>query len=520
MDSTLDWTGRDRRGGTAAIFLVVALSALSASYLYLTQSVRNCYPDHGDRYSDAWTILAARNLDRFGFRNLMFFGTCDGGPEVGLPPVIWWHHPSFPAVVLGLQFRLGLSPSAARLLPLIAAHTALVAIFLIGRALTRDWRVGLAAAMAMAVAAPFRFQADGFAYISYDIAFKAWCWLLIVHACRSEGPRRGAWSVCAGLGAFVTIACSGFETVPAVALFAAVGSFLLLQPGWRRKCAASFVIAGCVAAGFVAGMVARVVHNSFAVGSVRLVIQEYYATLIWRAAPATADQWHNRSWPRELVHRLFAYYSLQLAFLAAGLVLLAAATLARRRRPAWTTVGVAALFFCCDAIWTLLMRQHSWIHTHTVTHLCGSLSLACGLVAVSLWDAIRRTWVKAVYVCAVAALSWAALGNVSVRPYGNNEAYAEPGHFIDTFRELTRDVPDNAIVECGNAMGPTPLLYLNRTFVWRSPVGQLDPGARPLYFLTSTWMPTGDEPYPEARFEKERVAKVGEFQVFRLVSRR
>jgi hypothetical protein len=499
---------------------VLALAFLSAMYLFFTQSARSNYPDHGDRASDAWAILAARNLNQFGFRNLMFFGTNDEGPAVGLPPCIACHHPSFPVVVLGFAYRLGLATTTARLAPLLFTQTALLAMFLMGRAVTKDWLVGLVAAVAMAVAAPFRFEADSLVYISYDMPLKVWCLAFLVFACQSMGRHKAAWLVAATLGAFVTISCSGFEMVPAIAVFAVFAPVILIDGVWRQRCGAAVLFGSCIATGFAAGMLVRIVHNSYAMGSVSAVFSDYRASLLFRSLPAAHDLFWNRTWPTEMAHRIVAYYPVQLIFLACGGLIVGALMLLRSQQPDWRLMRIVALIVCCDVVYGLFLRQHVWIHTHTITHLCTSLSLMAGLLAVALWRAFQGLPGRIAAVGATCVVAMACVSNVGVKSYGNNEAYSNPEYYIRIMSALTRDVPADAVVECGQPMGPTPLMFLNRSFLWRTPIDEIELHGRPLYYMTAKFMPASDAPYPEGRFEKEKVAAFEEFEIFRLVPRR
>jgi hypothetical protein len=392
-------------------------------------------------------------------------------------------------------------------------------MFLIGRAVTRDWRVGLAAAVAMAVAAPFRYEADSLVYISYDMPLKVWCWLFIIQACRSSGFRRAGWITAASLGAFITIACSGFEMVPAIAVFSVFAPFLLMQGAWLQRSGAAVMLGCGVAMGFVAGMFSRIVHNSYALGSISAVLRDYRAAFLYRSVPAANDLWHNRSWPEEMTHRLVAYYPVQLAFLVSGLLVLGVAGVAGRQRPRERVLATIAILFGCDVVYGLLMRQHVWIHTHTTTHLCTSLSLAIGVVVVALWTTLQWQPARFVTACAACVAALACVCNLGVQPYGNNERYSDPGYYLTTFKELTKDIPADAVVECHQSMGPTPLLYLNRTFLWRHPVAAIDLHGRPLYFLTAKCAPAGEGPYPPGEFDMQKTAEAGDFRVYRLVRR-
>src|SRR6266446_99420 len=104
-------------GGRRGILLAIVLMVVVVAYLYVVQSARSQVPDHGDFWTDMAHILAVRNINQYGFSPLCFGVTRDNGPEIGLPPAYYTHHPSFPMLVLSLFSRLGFSSTGARIGP-------------------------------------------------------------------------------------------------------------------------------------------------------------------------------------------------------------------------------------------------------------------------------------------------------------------------------------------------------------------------------------------------------------------
>jgi len=249
-------------------------------------------------------------------------------------------------------------------------------------------------------------------------------------------------------------------------------------------------------------------------------LRDYLAAFLFRSVPAAHDLWWNRTWPAEMVHRVIAYYPVQLLFLACGSLFVGGLMLIRGQRPHGRTIAIVALVLGCDVIYGLFMRQHVWIHTHTITHLCTSVCMMSGLLVASLWRLVAGQFVKIAAVGVTCAAGLACVWNIGVKSYGNNEAYADPGYYLRIVKALTKDLPPDAVVECGQPMGPTPLVFLHRTYLWRTPVNDIKLHGRPLYYLTAKFMPPNDAPYPEGRFDKEKLATAEEFEMFRLVPRR
>ncbi len=501
------------------VILVLSFALAVAGFLYLTQSLRSSSPDHGDYWTDMALITAAHNLSAYGFNKLRLGVTLDNGPEVGLPPIYAPHHPSFPTVVLGIFYRLGLSTQTARLLPLLVACSGLVAIFLLVKVALGDWRIGLVALLALAASAPFRLLSDAFGYQSYDIACKLWTFLFITLAVCDTERRQRLWQALAGAGALVTIALSGFEMVPSIALYSIACPWILATSHGRQRARAAIRMATCVGSGFAVGMLLRLAHNVWLLGGVAAVIGDFLAAFHYRALSDYGGAFWGRPLSVELVHRVIAYYPIHLLVIAAGAV---SAVAIRRQLPEKSLPARSCWWLLTvllgDVAWYVVFREHTHRHVHTVYHLLLFVSASAGLAALLIWETLR-SWpgVRAVALLVGLVALILAVSDVGVRPYGNVQRWVDWTWRRQQLTDLASAVPATAVVNIDTAdMDPSPQFFLGRTFLSQRPTSAPSGNRQPTFLLT---LSKSDYPaYADALANSRLVRQAGELALFDLRS--
>lgn len=469
------------------LLTAVVLTIAFTSYIYLTQSLRSSIPDHGDFWTDMALIVAARNLDQYGFVNLCFGISKDSGPAVGLPAIFYTHHPSIPTMVLGVFERLGLSVTTARLAPLIVASSGLLAISLLVQNLF-GWKVGIAALVAMAALAPFRLLSDAFGYQSYDFAAKLWTLLFITLGCLTVGRRQLMWFLIAGGAAFAAMALTGFEMVPAIGAYSVLFPLLFVQ-GNRRVRVRTMLLSGfCVGIGLITGLLSRVPQSVCMLGSVNAVATDLLAAFKTRTATDYGGVMWGRTFLPELLHRAWVYYSLHLVLIAVGFGIASVLAAMKRARINWYAFKWLGLIFCCEVIWFTIFREHSHRHVHTIYQVTISISFATALAAVTIWSCLKETLLGRVLAVGVGA-AWlgACLAFVNVQPYGNVQTVMDWQQQEQQFQLLDSHVPADAVVVIDEpSEDPSLEFFLERAFLRRpEPVSVPSQQAQPAFLLTS-----------------------------------
>jgi hypothetical protein len=463
--------------------IALALTLAFAAFVFATQSARSEDPDHGDYWSDTMILLAARNLDVYGFAAQRFGVTMDDGPALGLEPYYYVHWPSFPTVALAVLRKLGCSVRAARIFPLLVSSSALVAVFLLVRRAIRSEPAAFAAMAALAAQAPYRLLSDSFCYQSYDFAAKTWTLLFVVLACTSDGRARRRAIAAAAAGAFATMFLCGFEMVPAIAIGAAAFPLALGDGDARRRVRLGATLAGAVSLGFVLAFAARLVHNATMLGGLRAAVDDMRTAAGVRLStdfPRLLG-WGFRA---ELWYRMRDYHWPSLAALIASGC--AAGALALRSREWRRRLEWLALIAAGECAWLLAFRHHTYFHPHTAYHVALTLAVGVGLG----FDAIREaTRGRRVGRAALAAgsVAWlaVALSNVGIRGRGNLQVRTDLAEFEHQVRDAAAHVPEDAVVACF-IDGREPCLdyWLRRTMLlWRGVDGEIDLAGRPLFVI-------------------------------------
>jgi len=475
-------------GASIPRWLPIVVVMTIALFIFCTQSLRSELPDHGDSWTDFAHIIAARNLDRYGFFALNFAVTVDDRPLIGLPPTYLPHHPSFPAVVLGLCYRLGLASTSARVVPLLFSCSGLLALYLLIECVFKDQRLAFLTMLLAAAAAPFHLMADAFGYQSYDFAAKYWNLLFLSLAALHTGTRRWRWLGLCSLGAMLTISLSGFEMIPAMLCYA-LGFPLLFGTGmWRERAGIAIQLIGSVAVGLAIGFGARFIQNSYMLGSAQAVLNDFTQAFTKRAGDAgsgTGELNWGIPYNAELLRRLVSYYLLQVLTLLGGLLILLVHKrgILQLNSHARTWLG---LIIVCELLWFIGFRQHAYIHVHTSTHILTSMSFAIAMVALAVWDHVctsRLLRYTALLVSSV--LIVLLMANVGVTPYGNIKLATTWDQEQAEATTIRAALPPNTVLFATYETYPIVSSLIDKPFILQPETLSSDTGSwEPRYLIT------------------------------------
>ncbi len=506
--------GRSVLGQPRHLLFALCLAVASLAYVYARQSQRATVPDHGDAWADMLHLVAADKFNRYGYARLCFGLTLDDGAEIGLQPSYFPHWPPFPAIIVSLLFRLGLSTEQARIVPLLVSHSALIAVYLVTRRVLGDWRAGIAALLALASSAPFRLLSDSFAYPSYDFAAKAWTFLFITLGTLSSGWRRLAWLVTAGVAAFATLALSGFEMAPAIGSYSVL--FPLLFTPRAERLRTTLLSALFVAAGLLGGMLSRIVHNACMLGGAGPALTDFAAVFARRSFADYGELYGGQPYLEELLYRLGAYYPLHLTVTLAGVGFAGLLAYRRRWRPELSALTWLGVVLSSESLWFILLRQHSHEHVHTIDQVAVSGSIAVALAVGLIWTAVgHSTGLRYGALLVGAGLLITALAGTGVRPYGNLPSKVDWSREKRRVETMASRLPANAVVVLEGARMPGTDYFLGRTSLrGRGLIEPIGPPERPWFLMTRR--AEGDPIYEAARTQYRLLSEAGDLALFAL----
>lgn len=454
-----------RRSQRRWLAAAAVLAGVFVLYVHTTQSRHADQRFHGDAYMDLKVSLWAQNLNTYGFRNMRMGMPQDDGPALGLDPVFNVNHPRGYVWALTALKRWGVTDLYARLLPLAVSASALVGLFLLVRRALGDSRIAFAAALAMALAAPYRILADSFSLQSYCFAARVWLLLVIVYAATAPADRQRRGLILCGLVAFLSISLVAYEVVPGAALFAVAFPLLLGEGGGKQRFCRAVKISLCVGGGFVLGMGFLLLHSSLLAGGLEPVVDLFVRNYRHRAATNYGEAYWGRAFISEISYRIGSYYNVHLVVTAVGLVAVGLLGLTGR------SVRLIGVLLAADILWIALFRQHSHLHVHTISHLVVSLGVMPAVVLVALWQRLSDVrWARGVLCIAVAAAAIIALSDYTATAYGN---IAKAGEYYQGRQrdadKLSQYLPPNAvlIVQTGFFTDPSAEYFIRRLYLRR-----------------------------------------------------
>jgi hypothetical protein len=373
----------DPPGAARAAPLVLAPLAALLLASWIPATVRDPGLTHGDYYSDANVLMAARNFERFGLLFRQGFPvqyTClrEGSrpvPYTHYPPGPEWLHMAWRAAGLRRLAELRLASLAIALL----GAGILVAAF---RALTGSTLIACASALFYVASNPLLGYADSlhqFPYLQLTLGVFLHAWL------RMEATGSRGWLFLAGLALFLDGWLS-FEHILFAAVF--VTGRVVLEKR-RDLLGPAFVILAVP----VVAMALRFTHNTWAWGSTAAAIADLRGldriTGVETSRWGLVARWCRRlgagGAPPDDYDREFEYPVLRLAVAlpAAALAWLALRSPSERQGPVGRGLRSAALLLAAALPWLAVFPTHGMVHRHLVLHFLPGFALGLG----SLWSA-------------------------------------------------------------------------------------------------------------------------------------
>lgn len=387
--------------GGALFLLPLVVAAIGA--------LRHPALDHGDKYSDANVLIAARAFALEGsgrnsglaVQQTYFPPGARVLPYTHYPPGPEWAHLGWRS--LGIRELPGLRLASVA----IAALAAFLAHRLF-RAIAGE-PVGTLAAMAYVWSLPFLTYADSLhqhPYAMAGLALTLWAWLRYERA----PPEDRGWALALTAVASFADGWFSFENIPLVAVFV-VGRAVSrrdLRRGALLICLVPFLLVG-----------ARVAHNATVLGLRGAVGDLVGSDRIDGYDPGLADLWEAwapRLGARDLAldhHDMEARLPLLVRWVAVPtLALLAWLARPIRDRDRLHSAAIAAVLLLLGAAaWTLVSVTHAVLHPHLGRLLLPGAALLVGAAlaaGVSAAASERRPLARAVAVllCATLAAGW------------------------------------------------------------------------------------------------------------------
>jgi hypothetical protein len=455
-------------------------------FVLLTQSLRSALPDHGDYGSDMNILNSAESLQRDGFLKLRLGMTFDDRQQLGFPPWYYTHWPSTPALIMALMMRLGWSTPFLRVVPLLVTTSAIVAFYLLIRAVSKREGAALVACISLVAAAPIRLLADSFTYMSYDISIKAWAFYVLLKAAKDPARK---WAILSGVMSALA-ALSGFELIPVILVMAVMLGTLFPREkkfSWRTLAR----ILTPVGFGLATGLFMHFIHWVWMDGSSLGALNESFRSYQYRRIYFPH---YDRSLAREILHRIRAYYPVHLLVIGCGLPLLALAF--RRLRQFETEIRFGTALLLSEIAWVVFLPDHVHLHTHTSVHWAFSFAFASSMIIYFFWDFMRRRWQKVAFAGVLSLLAVIAFLDIGIKPYFNLQIqYNYAQEAANQLNDIDRLLPKDAVViEEVSIFEPRPQYFLSHPVI---KITSKDPGSveHPSYIET----PTEEEVIDELR---------------------
>jgi hypothetical protein len=311
--------------------------------------------------------------------------------------------------------------------------------------------------------------------------------LIISIAALETGTRRWRWLGVCSLGAMLTIGLSGFEMIPAILGYALCFPLLFRTGHWSARLSMTFQLVTSIAVGLAIGFGARLVQNSYMLGSMQAVIDDFILALTKRAGDAgtgTGELNWGIPYNNELLHRLISYYPLHMLACVVGTVLLLARVrgiLQINSRPLkWLSLVIG-----CELLWFVFFRQHAYIHVHTSAHILTSVGFGVAIVLLGIWEHIWTSKpIRSVALVIGSGLLVMMAINVGVTPYGNIQIALNWDHEQAEAATLRAKLPSDTIVFATHETYPIVTFLLGKPFILQPETLISDTGSwEPHYLL-------------------------------------
>jgi len=421
--------------------------------------VNNPELHHGDSYSDANVLNAARNFDRAGFRRLrgLLYHDATWTPE--RPGTPYTHYPPGPEWVHEALKTLGLRDlSAFRLASIVVSSIALLLFFHVASKLTESRTVAALASFFYACSPAFASLADSlhmhaYAQLTLFVCLAAW----LAYELASAPMARRTWLTLAAFAYFCDLWMT-FEHIVMIPLFAA-GRLLLNKGRATRSGLLAILGAGSLA------LCTRVVHNSVGLGGLGPALRDLGGVATYRAglsdtlrhqnflrsAATLVEVWSMRlGWTAvepvhhdaQLAYPVLARAPLLLAG-ALGIVVLCMRA-GRSAIPVRRGIANGLLLLLVGGAWFLAMSNHSKSHRHIVMLLTPGFALVLGAFAGAglqqIWSARRGApirWVGPLLTSAlVFAFAWPMRGSIALNQIASLDQKVRA--LVERRREATR----------------------------------------------------------------------------------
>ena len=404
-----------------SLLCVIIFLLIYTISIYYFQSSDAATPMHGDLFTDAASMIAARNFNELGFIKLKFAELFISPPpfENYTFPLLYLHHPTFQVVILALFYRLGLSTMQARIFPLLISATGLLATYLLGKKIFHDELGSWAAMLAVAAAAPFRLLSDQFFIEPYVFAARAWAFFMIVSATYAPLSKRRKWLILSGLVAFAAISLSGWESLAAIGIFAVLFPALLGNKKLSQTWPLIRDLILALGLGIGLGGLMMMVHRVWVYGGIEPAVKDITQSFLVRASTSPVSL---IKYLAVIFFRLPRFYPVHLIVMGAFFLMILRA---RKSTTEYRLPGhIAKLVFILivsESAWYLFLMQHTYIHDHTISLLLLTMGFATAWVIGSFYHLTRlRKIPERFFIASLIALWTASFFNLGVAPLGGN----------------------------------------------------------------------------------------------------
>lgn len=336
--------------------------------------------DHGDINTDQRAVVAAREFQSLGYLRLGFMQTEDSRAAIGFEPSYYHRHPAGGSIALAFLRSRGFGYGLARLLPLFATAIGLFGFHRFLRVIVPEGPYALMGTALLAVASPYYLLADSFQFYSYALMVKGLCFWLLAAAASSSRAGRALRLFGSSLLVVICVCLLGLETMPAVGLASFVAPLFLGRGGRRARVLAAIGSAAATGLAMVVGWALRLPSMRLVYyGDLRETLERLWASVSERSLGGRLPIKHDRGYLAELALRLQDYLQLHLLLGLVGLLLLVVLWRRARSLPARGALVATTICLLAELPYFLFMRQHVYIHRHTLVHLTAGAAAAAAL---------------------------------------------------------------------------------------------------------------------------------------------
>ncbi len=399
---------------------VIMFLMVFCALVFFFQSSDASYPRHGDIFTDAASIIAAKNLVKYGADNLKYALLFSNPPKVDnfTSPLLYLHHPSLPTLILAFFYYCGASTSQARIFPLLMSATGLLATYLLGKKLfSNSWGWGIM--LTIAAAAPFRLLSDQFYIVPYVFIVKAWAFFAIASACLAPINARKKWYFALGILGFIAMSVAGWESLLPLGIFSVTFPFFFIKETNSYKIKLIMGLATALTIGLLFGGLVTAIQHIWVYGGFEPAFQDIKKSFLLRTSSSPLN---IIEYVVFVCFRFLRLYPLQVLVIFPFLpIILRAMKLKNGFKVNNDIVKFTLILLVTESVWYVIFKQHTFEHDHTASLLLFTIGFSVTLGIKIFFDFIKvHNFSMRLFVIPITGLWIASFFNLGVTSLDGN----------------------------------------------------------------------------------------------------